>query len=77
MLSDVARSEYRLYTLDGRGTILTAAWLSAASDEDAVGDAKAECRSESFELWRGATRVYSACPEPRGGRQSRIWVACR
>jgi hypothetical protein len=45
-----ALPNYRLYRLDGAGKIMSAEWLEAAGDEDALRDVQ-DRASGSFELW--------------------------
>jgi hypothetical protein len=42
---------YRLYRLDGAGKIMSAEWIEAQGDEDALRDVRSRADSGSFELW--------------------------
>lgn len=42
---------YRLYRLDGAGKIITADWLDADDDEDALRQARAQAAAGAYELW--------------------------
>ena len=42
---------YRLYRLDGAGKIMTAEWIEAENDEDALEKARARCKIGGYELW--------------------------
>jgi hypothetical protein len=44
--------DYRLYGLDGAGKIISAEWLEADSDEEAIAAARAQCKSVACEVWR-------------------------
>jgi hypothetical protein len=40
-----------LYRLDGAGKIMSAEWVEAAGDEDALRDVQGRASSGSYELW--------------------------
>ena len=42
---------YRLYQLDGAGSITAAEWLEAADDDEACRKARAQYPSGRYELW--------------------------
>lgn len=42
---------YRLYQLDGAGNIVSADWLTAAADDEALRQAQDRCDGSHFELW--------------------------
>jgi hypothetical protein len=46
-----ALPNYRLYRLDGAGKIMSAEWIDAPGDAEALGDARSRAESGSFELW--------------------------
>ena len=51
---------YRLYRLDGAGNIMTADWLEAAIDEDALREAHERVDGSRFELWDGGRLISSS-----------------
>jgi hypothetical protein len=53
---------YRLYRLDGAGRIISADWLEAKADEEALRMAREQVDGERFELW-DRNRLISS---PRG-----------
>jgi hypothetical protein len=42
---------YRLYRLDGAGKIISADWLEAEADDDALAQAQDHSGGRPFELW--------------------------
>ena len=42
---------YRLYRLDGAGKIMSAEWIEAPHDDDALREARSRSRDGQFELW--------------------------
>lgn len=59
-------AEYKLYCLDGAKRIQRAADLiSAASDDDAIAQAKARDLPTACELWQGR-RLVATLPAARG-----------
>ena len=42
---------YRLYRLDGAGKIMSADWIAADSDDEAVKHVHAQIDGARFELW--------------------------
>ena len=42
---------YRFYRLDGAGKIVTADWIAADSDEQALARAQETAQNGRFELW--------------------------
>jgi len=51
---------YRLYRLDGAGSIVGADWLDAASEEDALCQAHDRVDGARFELWDRDRLIASA-----------------
>jgi hypothetical protein len=56
---------YRLYRLDGAGSIVSADWIEADSDELALEQAHGRAGERRFELWQQNRRVGSSPPRPR------------
>jgi hypothetical protein len=56
---------YRLYRLDGAGTIVSADWIEADGDELAVKQAREHASKERFELWQRDRLVGSSPRRPR------------
>ena len=52
---------YRLYRLDGAGKIVSADWIEAHSDAQALNDARRDCGGY-FELWDRDRLIESARP---------------
>jgi hypothetical protein len=52
-----AAANYIVYILDGTGKIRGAEWIAAASDADALTQARRLARSSPCELWQRARRV--------------------
>lgn len=50
-------SEYRIYVLDGAGQFVTAEWVAASSDDEAVAAARALGTGLKAELWHGSRLV--------------------
>lgn len=48
---------YRYYCLDGTGHLHGTEWISAASDEDAIAQVKAEHPDGQCEIWHGQRLV--------------------
>ena len=44
---------YRVYTLDGVRRIVSADWIDANSDEEAIAIVQATCRGLQCEIWHG------------------------
>ena len=44
---------YRLYCFDGARKIVTADWIEAVSDEDAIARAETACFGPKWEIWEG------------------------
>jgi hypothetical protein len=44
-------SEYRLFSLDGDGRIMSAEWIDAGNDHEALFIARAHGRSAACEVW--------------------------
>ncbi len=57
---------YRLYRLDGAGKIATAEWIEAASDDEALRQARDLGRAGIYELWERNRLVARIGPEARG-----------
>ncbi len=55
-----ALPSYRLYRLDGAGNIMTADWLEAAADDDALTQAHERVDGSRFELWDGDRLISSS-----------------
>ena len=55
--------KYRLYKLDGAGSISSAEWIDAGSDEDAVRQARELELVGPCEIWSGDRRVARVSPE--------------
>jgi hypothetical protein len=53
---------YRLYRLDGAGNIMSADWLEAAVDEDALRQAHERVDGSRFELWDRNRLISSSRP---------------
>jgi hypothetical protein len=47
----VGLPSYRLYQLDGAGNIISADWLEADADDDALRQAHEQAGGARFELW--------------------------
>ena len=60
-----ALANYRLYRLDGAGKIMSAEWIEAPGDEEALRDARARSDSGSFELWDKSRLVERFRPSQR------------
>ena len=56
--------DYRLYLLDRQGKIVSAEWVAADSDEEALSRARARDQDERWELWHRDRFVARA---PRDG----------
>ena len=56
---------YRLYRLDGAGSIVSADWIEADSDELALEQAQERAGERRFELWQQNRLVGSSPPRPR------------
>ena len=54
---------YRLYRLDGAANIVTADWLEAQSDEEAIRVAQERAKPGRFELW-DRNRMIGSSTEP-------------
>ena len=44
---------YRVYTLDGVRKIVSAEWVDASSDEEAIARVQATCSGMQCEIWDG------------------------
>jgi hypothetical protein len=55
---------YRLYRLDGAGSIVSADWIEADSDELALEQAHGRAGERRFELWQ-QNRLVGSSPRPR------------
>jgi hypothetical protein len=55
---------YRLYRLDGAGSIVSADWLDADADEAAIEQARERAGEGRFELWQRNRLVGSSPPKP-------------
>jgi hypothetical protein len=53
---------YRLYRLDGAGKIMSADWIEADADEQALDHARERADSGRFELWESRRLVGSHRP---------------
>jgi hypothetical protein len=64
-------TDYRLYLLDGAGQFVSAEWISAQSDEEAVSIARRLRKSVKSEIWQGARLVAAVAAadasEPSSG----------
>ena len=56
-MSSSPMKTYRVYCYDGRHKILTADWLVAASDEEAIAKAEAKGFGSKCEIWDGRRLV--------------------
>jgi hypothetical protein len=56
---------YRLYRLDGAGSIVSADWIEADADELALKQARERAGEGRFELWLRNRLVGSSPPRPR------------
>jgi hypothetical protein len=54
---------YRLYRFDAANMVVTADWIEAASDEEAIAKAEAACAAAKCELWDGDRLVAQIEPE--------------
>jgi hypothetical protein len=52
-----ASKTYRLYRYDGAHKVVTADWIEAASDEEAVANAEAAGSGSKCEIWDGRRLV--------------------
>ena len=67
-LGDPARlPTYRLYRLDGAGKIMSADWIEAGGDEDALREARERDGSARLELWERNRLVGNLGPD--GGHE--------
>jgi hypothetical protein len=48
---------YRVYCYDGARNIVTADWIEAASDEEAIAEARAKGFGSKCEIWEGSRLV--------------------
>lgn len=60
-----SKTTYRVYCYDGAHKILTANWIEAASDEDAVARAQANGFGSKCEIWEGRRLVAALDAERR------------
>ena len=58
---------YRVYCSDAAHKVLTADWLQAASDEDAIAKAEAQGFGTKCEIWHGKRLVAQLEDEPGEG----------
>ena len=58
---------YRVYCFDAAHKVLTADWLQAASDEDAIAKAEAQGFGTKCEIWDGKRLVAQLEDEPGEG----------
>lgn len=58
---------YRLYRLDGAGKIMTADWLDAEADDDALRQANDRMDGNPFELWDRNRLIVSSREAPDEG----------
>jgi hypothetical protein len=56
---------YRLYRLDGAGQIVTADWIEAERDEDALREAHVRVEGAEHELWQRGRLVARISAEQR------------
>jgi len=79
VICDDGRQEanYIVYILDGVGKIRGAEWIAAASDEDALAQARRLALATSCELWQRARKVArlsaagaTSAPAPRANSQA-------
>jgi hypothetical protein len=49
--------EYRIYVLDGSGRFVTAEWVAASSDDEAIAAARGLDTGLKAELWHGSRLV--------------------
>jgi hypothetical protein len=54
--------DYRLYCLDGSDKIVSAEWITAHSDDEAIVFARAKKLSIKCELWHRNRRVAEVSP---------------
>jgi hypothetical protein len=54
---------YRLYRFEAANLVVTAEWIVAASDEEAIAKAEAACVDSKCELWDGDRLVAQIEPE--------------
>lgn len=48
---------YRLYRLDGAGNIMTAEWVEADGDDEALEKARIRCKIGAYEVWERSRLV--------------------
>ena len=60
---------YRLYRIDGAGSIMSAEWIEAADDEEALRHAREQMIQGSAEIWQRNRLVARLGPDesPRAG----------
>jgi hypothetical protein len=63
----VPNKTYRVYCFDGAHAIVTADWLDAASDEEAIAKAKARGFGTKCEIWERSRLVASLGERPAKG----------
>jgi hypothetical protein len=63
-MSDPLKS-YRVYCYDGARKIVTADWIEAASDEEAIANAQAAGFGSKCEIWEGRRLVAQLEDERR------------
>jgi hypothetical protein len=56
---------YRLYRLDGAGRIVSADWIAADADAEAIRYARERVPESHFELWERGRLVALSADEPR------------
>ncbi|HEY4071268.1 MAG TPA: hypothetical protein VGM04_06910 [Sphingomicrobium sp.] len=61
------QTTYRVYCYDGENKVVTADWLNAASDEDAIAKATAAGFGSKCELWDGKRLVAQLEAERQAG----------
>ena len=64
-------ANYRLYSLDGEGHVVTADWFEAQSDEDAILLAREKLGKAPFEIWQAGrlvARIGQTSRDGVGGR---------
>jgi hypothetical protein len=64
----VALPSYRLYRLDGAGKIISADWLEAETDEDALVQAQDLSGGRQFELWDRDRLISRSVDGPTANR---------
>lgn len=64
-MSSSPDSQYRVYCFDAASKIVSADWIDASSDEEALAKAEAKGFGSQCELWQGKRLVASLTAERR------------